>query len=132
MGACAPLIMATDPYKRHKTRHRGISYRVRANGSRTYFVFVDGNQIKVDGGEAEALALQAEMRGRRARGERFLPKKVTLATLAEEWFASRGDLRESTRSDYRSALDRRILPRLGHLKVGRVTVDEIAVLSRVL
>lgn len=123
--------MAADPYKRHKTRHRGITYRKRANGTRTYFVFVNGVQARVDGGEAEALALQAELRGRKARGEKVVSKKVTLGTLAEDWFTSKkNSLRESTLKDYRADLDNEILPRLGHLKAPRVTADEIAHLIR--
>ena len=50
-----------DPYKRHKTRHRGITYRQRQDGSRTYYVYAQGNQHKVEGGEADAVALQADL-----------------------------------------------------------------------
>src|SRR5687767_12734514 len=100
MGACACVTMASDPYTRQRTRHRGISYRVRANGSRTYFVWFNGVQIRVEGGETEALALQAELRGRKARGEKVVTRKVTLARLAEDWFASKeSGLRESTLRD---------------------------------
>jgi integrase len=118
--------MASNAYKRHKTRHRGITYRQRARGTRTYYVFVNGVQVKVDGGEAEALALQAELRGRKARGENIVTRKVTLGTLAEDWYASKGGLRDSTLRDYRADLDNEILPRFGHLKVPKVTADEIA------
>ena len=120
--------MATDPYKRHSTRNRGISFRLKANGSRSYFVYAQGRHIPVDGGEREALALQAEMRGRSARGERVAARSVKLAALAEEWYRSKGALREATLSDYRADLNNVILPRLGHLKVGRVTADVIAAL----
>lgn len=123
--------MATDPYKRHKTRHRGITYRQRADGTRTYYVFVNGTQMKVEGGESEALTLQAALRGRKARGEKVVTRKVTLGTLAEDWFASKENgLRDSTLKDYRADLDNEILPRFGHLKVAKVTADEIAHLIR--
>ncbi|MDH4341289.1 MAG: hypothetical protein OEW52_11410 [Thermoleophilia bacterium] len=118
--------MATDPYKRHKTRHRGISYRLRSNGTRKYYVYANGTHSPVDGGEAEALALQAELRGRKARGEKVVPKKVLFGTLAEDWYASKSGLRQSTLRDYRADLDNEILPRFGHLKVAKVTPDEIA------
>jgi hypothetical protein len=51
------------PHKRIKTRHRGITYRLRADGTRTYYVYAGGRQISVVGGEKEALAKQAELRG---------------------------------------------------------------------
>jgi hypothetical protein len=46
-----------DRFKRHKTRHRGITYRLRADGGRVYSVYVKGGYIQVEGGEREALAL---------------------------------------------------------------------------
>lgn len=100
---------------------------MRSNGSRSYYVYVAGVQVRVEGGETEALALQAELRARKARGETITPKKVTLAALAEDWFAAKKNgLRDSTLKDYRADLDNEILPRFGHLKVGQVTADEVA------
>src|SRR5437667_11887804 len=34
-----------DPYKRHSTRHRGVTYRERADGSRTYSVYSQGGYV---------------------------------------------------------------------------------------
>jgi hypothetical protein len=46
-----------DRFKRHKTRHRGITYRIRADATRVYSVYIKGGYIQVEGGEREALAL---------------------------------------------------------------------------
>ena len=59
------------PCPRIPTRHRGISYRPRADGTRAYTVFFKGRYIGVEGGEQEALARQAELRGKAARGEQI-------------------------------------------------------------
>src|SRR6266536_3230445 len=68
-----PKTRSVSPFKRHKTRHRGITYRIRADGSRLYFVYAQGRQHSIEGGEREAVAKQAELRGKVARGERIAP-----------------------------------------------------------
>jgi hypothetical protein len=94
----------TNPYTRRKTRHRGISYRLRADGTRTYSVYFRGRYIAVEGGEQHALAKQADLRGRAARGERaIVPNKQTFAEVAELWFASKRHLQPWTRKSYRAA-----------------------------
>jgi integrase len=118
------------PYKRIKTRHRGVTYRLKADGSRTYYVYAAGRFIAVDGGEKQALAKQAELRGRVARGERAAPKPVRFKQVAEEWFESKRHLRPWTRKSYRFALDRVLLPRFGQLKLGQITPDHLAKLIR--
>jgi integrase len=118
------------PHKRIRTRHRGIAYRVKANGTRTYYVYAGGRFLAVDGGEKEALAKQAELRGRQARGERVAPKPVKFRQTAEEWFESKRHLRAWTKKSYRSALDRVLLPRFGHLKLGQITPGHLAKLIR--
>jgi len=45
--------------KRRKTRYRGISYRERKDGTRTYSIYWRGNYTPVEGGENEALPKQA-------------------------------------------------------------------------
>src|SRR5438874_764579 len=94
-----------SPFKRQATRYRGISYRERSDGSRTYSVYFQGRYIAVEGGEQEALAKQAELRGRAARGEKTVtPTKATFADVAELWFASKRHLQPWTRKSYRAAL----------------------------
>ena len=34
-----------DPFTRHKTRHRGIVYRLRDGGERTYYVYAAGKYL---------------------------------------------------------------------------------------
>jgi integrase-like protein len=115
-----------DPFKRHRTRHRGVTYRVRADGSRQYFVYAQGKQHPVEGGEREALVRQAELRGKVARGEKIAPVKVRFQEVAEQWFASKRRLRPWTRKLYRAALDNELLPTFGHLKLGQIDADSVA------
>jgi hypothetical protein len=103
----------SDPFKRHKTRHRGITYRERADGSRTYAVYDRGAYITVAGGEQDAVAFQADLRANRSRGEQVArPSKLTFAEVAEQWFESKHRLRAWTRISYRASLDRILLPPL--------------------
>jgi len=116
-----------DPFKRHSTRYRGISYRERADGSRSYYVYAQGRHQLVDGGEREALLVQADLRGKAGRGLRVTPVETTFAELAEEWFSLRSPgWRPSTRGGYRITLDKHLLPRLGQLKLAAITPDRIA------
>src|SRR3954451_9573198 len=111
-----------DLYKRHKTRHRGIIYRERAGGSRAYAVYHDGQFVKVEGGEREALALQAELRGRKSRGEKVVVNdKTTFAQLANEWYEAKAPrLSERTADYYRTALDLVLLPRFGSWRISAI------------
>src|SRR4051794_4551115 len=106
-----------DPTKRRPTRYRGISYRGRADGARTYSVYFQGRYIAVEGGEQEAVAKQAELRGKAARGGRAItPTRVTFAEVAEQWFESKRHLRPWTRKAYRAALDQVLIPRFGSMR----------------
>lgn len=121
----------SDPFKRHKTRHRGITYRERADGSRTYAVYSQGAYITVEGGEQDAVAFQADLRAKRSRGEQVArPSKLTFAEVAEQWFESKHRLRAWTRISYRASLDRILLPRFGSMKVAAITVEDVAALIR--
>jgi hypothetical protein len=75
-----------DPYKRYKTRYPGITYREKEDGSRTYYVTVGSRHRKVDGGEQEALLVQADLRSKKARGLRITPLPTTFRQVAEKWF----------------------------------------------
>jgi integrase len=116
-----------DPYTRRSTRYRGISYRERADGGRTYYVYADGRHLRIEGGEQEALLVQADLRGKLARGLRASPDATTFSELAEEWFAT-GSLRwrPSTRTSYRIALDTHLLPRFGTRTLAAITPDDVA------
>lgn len=124
--------LSADPQKRNKTRHRGISYRTRADGSRSYAVYTDGRYVPVQGGEREALALQADLRGRKARGERVvINDKTKFEQLADEWFEAKSlRLRPRTRTDYRAALDLVLLPRFGKWRIAAIDAEAISRLVR--
>jgi integrase len=120
-----------NPTRRHPTRYRGISYRKRADGSRQYTVFFRGRYIGVEGGEQEALAKQAELRGKAARGELAMaPTRVTFAEVAEQWLKSKRHLRPWTRKNYRAGLDLVLIPRFGSMKLPAITPEHIASLIR--
>lgn len=122
---------SADPTRRHPTRYRGITYRLRKDGSRQYSVYFRRKYVPVEGGEAEALARQADLRGRAARGERaVLPTRQTFAEVAEEWFGSKRCLQPWTRKSYRAALDRILLPRFGTMRISAITVEHVAALIR--
>lgn len=65
----------------------------------------------------EALRLERELRNRVAEGR---ISEITLRQLIEEWWASSPRLAATTRSNYRSNLDRHILPILGYRKVEEI------------
>jgi len=122
---------ASADTRRHKTRHRGISYRERRDGSRTYSVYWRGAYLAVEGGEQEALTKQAELRGKAARGEQTqISTKLSFAELAEQWLESKRHLRPWTRKSYRAALENVLLPRFGSMKVAAISVEHVATLIR--
>jgi integrase len=121
-----------EQQRRRPTRHRGISYREKADGSRSYAVFFQGRYFPSGTTETEALAKQAEFRGSKARGEKpILPTKITFAQVAESWLERKAPrLRKRTADYYRSALDLVLLPRFGSWKVAAVDADAISALIR--
>jgi integrase len=120
-----------DKFRRHPTRHVGIVYRLRDGGKRTYYVYAAGTYVAAGSTEKEALAKQAELRGKAARGERVLvATKATFEEVGEQWYTSKHRLRKRTMENYRSSLDNVLLPRFGKKKIGAVTVDHIAALVR--
>jgi integrase len=120
-----------DPFRRHSTRHRGIVYRLRDGGLRTYYVYAAGKYLAAGDTEKEALAKQAELRGKAARGERVIvATKASFEEVAEQWYESKHRLRRRTRENYRGSLDRVLLPRFGRKRIAAVTVDDIAKLVR--
>jgi integrase len=128
--ADVPVTKSRDPYKRHKTKHSGITYRLRKSGGRTYSIYANGRQHRVQGGEAEAIARQAELRNLAARGQRIVVSKIKLSSLADDWIDSKRKYRDSTVADYRADLDKVILPRFGHLQPAQISVDAVAALIR--
>jgi integrase len=116
-----------DPFKRISTRYRGISFRERADGTRSYYVSINDRHQLVEGGEREALLLQADVRAKQGRGMRVTPLDVTFGELAEEWFKARkSSWRPSTQNGYRTALDSHLLPVFGKLRLTAITPDDVA------
>jgi integrase len=118
--------------KRWKSRYPGVTYRVKADGSRSYSVYYKGRFLAAGNTEREALTKQAELRGKQARGERVvLPSKKTFAEAAEEWFQTKqARLRPWTLKGYRESLDLVLLPRYGAWKLAAVDADAISTLTR--
>jgi integrase len=122
---------SSDPFKRHKTRYRGITYRVKVDRGKTYTVFHAGRYWPVDGGEQEAIAKQAELRAQTTRGETpVVPNRASFAEIAEQWYESKHRLRPYTRRNYRATLDRILIPRFGPMKIATITPEHIALLIR--
>ncbi len=124
--------VSLDPQKRQRTRHRGITYRLRADGSRSYSVYFRGKYLAAGSTEKEALAKQAELRRRQGRGEKVIVNdRTTFAEVAEQWYSLKaGRLRKSTRDGYRRSLDLVLLPRFGDWRLTAIDADAIAELVR--
>jgi|SRR5579862_3277468 len=122
---------ALDPTRRWPTRHRGISYRLSRDLTRTYAVYWKGKHLQAGATEAQALAKQAELRRSAARGERpLLPSNVTFAELANEWIVSKSRLRRRTIDYYRASLDLVLIPRFGNWRIAAIDADAVASLIR--
>jgi integrase len=123
-----------DREKRQKTRQRGISYRLNADRSRQYYVYWDANRKvgkspyeKAGKTEEEALAKQAELRNKKARGERvILPSKRTVRTDGNEWYEAEKDgWREDYRYEMRRLLDNVIFPEFGDDRVASIGPQDV-------
>lgn len=101
---------SADPFKRHKTKRSGVTYRETAQG-RTYYVYARGKQHKAQGGFEEACALQDELRGKVRRNEPIVTAKHTFAEAAEAWFKFKSPTwNDLTRDAHRRNLDNHVLP----------------------
>lgn len=72
--------------------------------------------------KVDAERFLALVEAEKVRGEWVDPEagKVTVAEFSERWYATTVTLKPKTRAGYRSLLDSRILPYLGHLQLRRV------------
>jgi integrase len=127
--------VAPDPFKRHKTAYPGIYYRLRGGGTKTYNVHADGRFVSF-ATLKEALSFQADLRSKKARGERVVVNDRTrFAELAEQWLemkkqSGKRPLRPRTAQDYREALDLVLLPRFGGWRLRAIDAEAIAGLIR--
>ena len=113
--------------------HRGIHYRVGADGRRRYEItFYDSGGKRrwktIGSNLKEAEAALEDIRAKKRRGERVAPSRATLAETAEAWLATQSQLRPRTRESYEQSLRNHILPRLGRLRVAEITQDDVALL----
>jgi integrase len=86
------------------------------------------NVTRIEFAHPTALAKQAELRGKVARGE--TPVAPTKATFAEQWYDSKHRLRPYTRLNYRATIDRVLIPRFGAMKLSAITPEQVASLIR--
>lgn len=117
---------------RVKTRHRGIYTRGEGRQKRWIVWFADSNgkghteTLPVGSTEKDALARQAELRGKKSRGERVIPTQLRLEQFSQQWREEQdGRLRPKTLSTYDDAL-KRIVSRLGARRLRDVDVDAVA------
>lgn len=116
-----------DLFKRHKTRHRGISYREKADGSRTYYLFSAGSYIACGPREGDALRKRDELGGRRDRGQPIVvPTKVTFAEYAERWLERRRLETNETRTIEHAEWGlAHLLPYFGKLRLSDIKVAHV-------
>jgi len=120
-----------DPFRRHPTQHRGIVYRLRDGGERTYYAYANGGYVAAGSTRKEALAKQAELRGKAGHGEPVVvASKATFRDVADAYIESKHRLRAGTRKTYRATLDRVLIPRFGRMKITAITVEHVAALIR--
>jgi integrase len=117
--------------KRHPTRYPGVMFRLDAKGNRRYQIrYRDSNGRDifktVEGNEKDALRQRNQILERMHKGERVVRSNMTVKELGEEYLRQTTQLKDSTITDYGYALDHWVYPKLGHLKVSSVTVNEIA------
>ncbi len=111
--------MASIRAARAKTR-RYIVWYADSNGRGRTVTLPEGSN------EKDALARQAELRGRKARGERMVPRKLTVGELLDEWFEQRKHgLKETTQTTYAISI-KALKERIGRQRVSSFGVDEAA------
>ena len=84
---------------------------------------ISGSRKRIEFPTKRAAELhQSQTRVKASRGEYIAPAKVpTFKAAAELWYASKVDRRPAHVADLRSRLDKHILPRLGDLKLDRIS-----------
>lgn len=129
-------VSVSQPHARHRTKHTGVFYRERRDGTKTYLVSTGGGRFTPTPTLKDALALQGDLRARKARGERVvINDRTKFSELVEEWLALRSTsgrrpLRARTASEYRAALDLVLLPRFGSWRLTAIDAEAISRLIR--
>lgn len=118
-----------SPFKRHTTRYRGITYRKRSDGSRTYSVYWAGSYVPAGSTEEEAVGKQAELRGKKNRGEVVIPAKRTFRDVAVEHLGE-VELKPGWAAEYRRMLESAILPEWGDRPIGSFRPRDVLALAK--
>lgn len=109
---------------------KGIYWRRRANGSKSWGFFADG---KINGAPTRQAAIDGKAQAalRKSAGLPAPDTKTTIGELAEEVRESkRRKLRPTSFASFEYALDKVILPELGHFRPGALGADRIEKLRR--
>lgn len=117
--------------KRHKTRHPGVYYRERPDGSRQYCIWYVGTDGKprfenVPGGERDAVRARARVVDKITRGEKVAPTSLKIKDWAPRWLEERQDMKENTRLMRDYAISKHIIPKLGRYRVCDLNVNHVA------
>jgi integrase len=109
---------------------RGVYWRKRASGSKSWGYYADG-RLNSAATRQEAIDHKAKAHLRKSAGLPAPDTRVFIRDLAEEVReAKRRKLRASSFAAFEFALDRIVLPELGHLKPGQAGPDRVARLVR--
>ena len=114
-----------DRHTFHKTRYRGFTYRLQADGSKKFYGFVPGRgRVALEGAEREARAHWDELRGKDGKGEQIATTKKRLADVGEEHVRD-AEKRLRRGNEYRADFERVSVPVLGHRRITEITPQEI-------
>lgn len=119
-------------YKRHRTAEPLVTYRLRRDGSRSYYVQHGGTHVPAGSTLEDAKAKKSELGLAKARGEKVvLPSKLTFAEVSAEWLEVKEPrLRPWTLKGYRESLEKVLVPRFGLFKLAAIDADTISKLTR--
>jgi integrase len=129
----SPQFMATRRDVRHKDgRARGVRYRLRADGSKAWQYYDARLQrYAAAASRKDAIDRRAKSQLDKSAGLPAPDTRTRIKDLAEEVRATKKRrLRSASLGMYEYALDKIILPELGHLKPSAVSPDRIARLIR--
>ena len=122
-----------DRHSYVKTRHRGLSYRFQADGSKKFYGYLAGRgrvQLRATA-EREAVAEYGDLRGKTAKGETtdFSAARRKVKALGEEYL---GDAESGLKrgKEHRRAFEVEIVPRIGHRTYGSLAAHELIKLDR--
>jgi len=122
--------MPDKPRRTAVKNHPGIYWREGKGGRRYEISFTDSEGRRrwkvVEGNLEDAKAAREDLRGRIRKGERVVPTRLSVAEVAERWFAAQANLRPRTRERYQTALRVHVVPRLGRVRVSSLTVNDVA------